>query len=299
MQPLESLASLAFRHRSAVLLPAAGPILLGLLQPAPPDATEALLGLSLAGAGVATRLWAVRAIGKRARVRHAGAKQLLLAGPYARVRNPLYVGNAALTLGLAVLAGAGWSALVSLAVLVVVYALVVRHEEGVLAGQFGDEYAAFRAAVPRWLPRLRPTALTGAPCEPWPWPEVLRREVSPLLGVPAAGATLLVARAGLLPLEPWVGAALEATGLSLEALLAVALGLAVMANALSTEAKLRRHAGTRAPSVLAGTSAAHQRDSMDPPQGEQHPGGPQDGQGHRQVRGHEEPRELGQLAGRG
>ena len=245
MSWLRALQALCFRHRSAALLPAAGPILLGFLRPTPLDPAEVIAGLGLAAAGVLIRLWAVRSIGKRARVRHAGAKQLLLAGPYARVRNPLYLGNAALTLGLAWVAGAGWGALFSLFVLVLVYTLVVRHEEGVLAAQFGAEYAAFVAAVPRWLPRLRPTALEGAPCEPWPWGEVLRREASPLLGVPAACAALMVARAGGLPLEPWVATAVEATGILLEVSVAGVLLVAIAANVASTEVKLRRHAGAR------------------------------------------------------
>ena len=43
-----------------------------------------------------------------------------------------------------------------LAVWLVVHLFVVGYEEPTLLRAHGDEYAAFRANVPRWIPRLRP-----------------------------------------------------------------------------------------------------------------------------------------------
>jgi len=75
---------------------------------------------------------------------------LLRRGPYARSRNPMYVGEAAVWLGWAVFyrsaaVGAG------LALFCATAAAVVRTEERRLEQRFGDGYRAYLAEVPRWL----------------------------------------------------------------------------------------------------------------------------------------------------
>jgi protein-S-isoprenylcysteine O-methyltransferase Ste14 len=82
------------------------------------------------------------------------AKALTTSGPYAFVRNPIYVGNTLLVLGVVVLFELVW--LVPLAGLwcAGVYALVVRHEERRLLARYGAAYHAYQAAVPRWRPRV-------------------------------------------------------------------------------------------------------------------------------------------------
>ena len=90
-------------------------------------------------------------------------RRLVVAGPYAYVRNPMAL--AGLGQGMAVAAFTG-------SVLVGAYALlgtaiwqwVARPlEEDDLAARFGDDYAAYRAAVRCWVPRTRPYALDAAP----------------------------------------------------------------------------------------------------------------------------------------
>lgn len=193
-------AELAFRHRSVLLLGPVAPIIVWATQAAPPGGPElplVALGSALALVGGALRVWAVRAIGKRARVRHAGAKELLVAGPYARVRNPLYVANTAIITGLALVAGGGASTLAVLGATLAIYALVVHHEEEQLAALFGPDYDAYRALVPRWIPSLRAT--TSDDVIPWPWPHVLRREAGLIVGLPLALAAIGLERAGALP----------------------------------------------------------------------------------------------------
>jgi len=197
---MHDLAELAFRHRSVLLLAPVAPVIVWATQsarPAGPELALASLGAALALLGGALRVWAVRAIGKRARVRHAGAKELLVAGPYARVRNPLYVANAAIIAGLALAAGGGAWTLAVLAATLAVYALVVHHEEEQLAALFGPEYDEYRARVPRWWPRLR--AATSDEVTPWPWSHVLRREAGLVLGLPVALIGIGLERAGAIP----------------------------------------------------------------------------------------------------
>jgi hypothetical protein len=62
--------------------------------------------------------------------------------------------------------------------------VIVRWEEGVLAGLYGEEYSAYCRAVPRFAPRVpraaaQVAAETGdeaADRDPYPWSKVLRRE---------------------------------------------------------------------------------------------------------------------------
>jgi protein-S-isoprenylcysteine O-methyltransferase Ste14 len=201
---MHDLAELAFRHRSVLLLVPVAPIIVWATQSAAPtggELTLVVLGCALALLGGGLRGWAVRAIGKRARVRHAGAKELLVAGPYARVRNPLYVANAAIIAGLALAAGGGAWTLLVVAATFGVYALVVHHEEAQLATLFGTDYDAYRALVPRWWPLLR--AATSDEVVPWSWAHVLRREAGLILGLPLALVGIGLERQGALPQIDW------------------------------------------------------------------------------------------------
>jgi protein-S-isoprenylcysteine O-methyltransferase Ste14 len=49
----------------------------------------------------------------------------------------------------------------TLALWVAFHAFVIGYEEPRLRRTFGEEYCAFVASVPRWLPRLRPWTGTG------------------------------------------------------------------------------------------------------------------------------------------
>ena len=88
--------------------------------------------------------------------------RLVVRGPYRRVRNPMISGVLCVLLGEALLFGSpallAWSALF-FAVNAVWFPLV---EEPGLRQRFGADYEAYRAAVPRWLPRLRPWTSTLA-----------------------------------------------------------------------------------------------------------------------------------------
>jgi protein-S-isoprenylcysteine O-methyltransferase Ste14 len=86
----------------------------------------------------------------------APPKKLIVSGEYRYVRNPMYVAVLAIIIGQALLFG--WAILAFYAVLVwLAVAVFVRiYEEPTLTRVYGDEYREYRAAVPAWLPRLRP-----------------------------------------------------------------------------------------------------------------------------------------------
>lgn len=80
----------------------------------------------------------------------------MVAGPYRRVRNPMYVAVVAIILGQAALFADVRLLVYALSVWLGFHAFVVLYEEPTLRRAFPADYAAFVAAVPRWRPRLRP-----------------------------------------------------------------------------------------------------------------------------------------------
>jgi protein-S-isoprenylcysteine O-methyltransferase Ste14 len=119
----------------------------------------AAAGVILMATGVAMIAWTVTlfaAVGRGTLAPWDPTERLVVRGPYRHVRNPMISGVFALVLGEAALFGSlallGWFAAV-LAVNAVYLPLV---EEPGLRDRFGEDYDAYRAHVPRWLPR--PTA---------------------------------------------------------------------------------------------------------------------------------------------
>ncbi|HYV62988.1 MAG TPA: isoprenylcysteine carboxylmethyltransferase family protein [Bryobacteraceae bacterium] len=83
---------------------------------------------------------------------------LMTDGPYAFSRHPMYIGELALWLGLAVLFGSP-AVLAGFAVLVAVMRRLAVREEVGLEAAFGDPYRRYKTRVPRWIglpPRAEP-----------------------------------------------------------------------------------------------------------------------------------------------
>src|ERR1700693_3405200 len=86
----------------------------------------------------------------------APPQHLVVTGLYRYVRNPMYVALVAIILGQAVLMG-DWRLIVYGALWwLFFHVAVMAYEEPTLEQTFGKEYEAFRAAVPRWIPRMTP-----------------------------------------------------------------------------------------------------------------------------------------------
>ena len=117
-----------------------------------------LPGLFLLAAGAGALVGAfvrfvVEGLGTPAPV--APTEHLVVGGLYRYVRNPMYVAVVAAILGQGLLFRQAvlflWAGLVAAAVA----SFVHLYEEPTLRRRYGAEYDAYRAAVPRWLPRLR------------------------------------------------------------------------------------------------------------------------------------------------
>ena len=148
-----------FKNRGLLLsLPA-----LALVKRGKPSAGSIAFGLPIAIAGELIRCWAVGYSGETTRNDVVTAPKLVTAGPYAYVRNPLYIGNFVTATGFAIaftgrncpfmrtlLVGG------SLAAMSAVYAAIVPHEEAFLRSQFTDEFERYCERVPSVIPRSTP-----------------------------------------------------------------------------------------------------------------------------------------------
>jgi len=100
---------------------------------------------------------AVRALGRHWRI-DAGLDadhELIRSGPYAIVRHPIYTSMLFLLLGTGFLVAPGLLLGASLTVYIAGTMLRVRIEDALLAARFGEQFAAYRAAVPAFIPFLR------------------------------------------------------------------------------------------------------------------------------------------------
>jgi len=81
---------------------------------------------------------------------------LVVSGIYRHVRNPIYVALVTAILGQALVFGSPAVFIYALLFWAFTHAFVVLHEEPTLSATFGDDYARYRANVPRWRPHLTP-----------------------------------------------------------------------------------------------------------------------------------------------
>ena len=143
-----------FRHRTALPLPFAAAILGLRAGQAPPSTPLIVAGVAVTLAGEVLRLWGVHHIGAISRTRADRLGPLVSSGPFARVRNPLYLGNIAIWVGFALSARLVWLAPVIAILLFLEYHAIVRWEEQLLEDRLGEGYRTYKSRVPRWAPRL-------------------------------------------------------------------------------------------------------------------------------------------------
>jgi hypothetical protein len=89
------------------------------------------------------------------RNRQVYASRLVQGGVFAQCRNPLYLGNILLTLGLALIVNAMVFYLVVLPLVIYAYTAIVAAEEQFLRNTFGAEFDQYCRRVNRWIPSLR------------------------------------------------------------------------------------------------------------------------------------------------
>jgi len=110
-------------------------------------------GWALIGVGLAGFAWALAAIwGHRTTVNpYKAASNLVTRGPFAYSRNPIYVSDWFVYLGVTLLLGTAWPLTLAPLVWGVMRFGVIAHEETHLLAKFGQEYRDYQARVRRWL----------------------------------------------------------------------------------------------------------------------------------------------------
>ncbi len=148
--------ALLFKFRSYTPIP----LLLAILLLANPTPASLIFGFIVAVLGESLRLWGVRHAGGATRTTGSvGAGAVLIThGPFAFVRNPLYLGNFLLSLGLCLMSNAWmpWMLFVFIALFAWQYSMIISLEEEHLQQRFGEVYTNYLKNVPRFLPRLTP-----------------------------------------------------------------------------------------------------------------------------------------------
>lgn len=98
--------------------------------------------------GLLIRIWAQMHL----RYRIEGERSLATTGPYAWIRNPVYIGNIIMLAALCVLCELPWMILPACLWAFLIYHLSVQFEETRLSKRFGDAYDEFYRTTPRWIP---------------------------------------------------------------------------------------------------------------------------------------------------
>ena len=150
----------------------------------PEAASESLWAIGIAVVAVAEslRLWAVHHIGAISRTRSDRLGPLVATGPFAYVRNPLYLANILLWTGFAISARLLWLAPIIVVVLALEYHAIVRWEERLLTERIGEPYANYIAGVPRWLPSFG-TRRRDTPPMTFSWRDTLFSERGTLIAI--------------------------------------------------------------------------------------------------------------------
>jgi protein-S-isoprenylcysteine O-methyltransferase Ste14 len=157
----KQLSRLQFWRKVQLALVLAGAVLLiAVTQPlysdeTVPRAVMSAIGTVLVATSVFGRLWSALYIGGRKKV------ELVQDGPYAAVRNPLYVASLFGIVGIGLVFGSMTVALFAGVLSFLIFDRIVQSEEQFLLGSFGAPYERYIAETPRWWPARSRTTLGG------------------------------------------------------------------------------------------------------------------------------------------
>ncbi len=152
---MSNISSLAFKYRSYTPIPFL--ILMFIFQESTP--LTLVIGFAIALIGELIRFWGVSWAGSETRTTGGvGGTFLVISGPFAHVRNPLYVGNILLYFGLGIMSFALFPYLQIGAIIFFLfqYYFIVSEEEKYLLEKFKDDYKDYCKNVPPFFPRIFP-----------------------------------------------------------------------------------------------------------------------------------------------
>jgi len=115
------------------------------------------VGLAVAITGQLVRMLTIGLVYiiRGGRNRRIYAKGLVTDGLFSHCRNPMYVGNILLIVGMSILSNSLYAVLVMIPLFLFIYQAITLAEENFLRGKFGSGFDDYCAKVNRWLPKLR------------------------------------------------------------------------------------------------------------------------------------------------
>jgi protein-S-isoprenylcysteine O-methyltransferase Ste14 len=130
------------------------------------------ISIILVIAGVILRAWAAGCAGNHTRTSNIEAGKLATTGPYAFVRNPIYLGSIVLGVGMVGIVGDWRLSPLCFGTFAALYFVIIPAEEEFLQREYPLEYKVYCRNVRRLLPRFTPWA--GADRTPFAWQPALR-----------------------------------------------------------------------------------------------------------------------------
>ena len=148
------------------------------------DRLLAASGMLIVSLGEAVRLLTIgfeyiHRGGKEGRV-YAG--RLVQGGAFGLVRNPMYIGNVLIAVGMTIYLRSPLAYIILVPLFVFLYQALIAAEEAYLCDRFGSDYEEYCAKVNRFLPRLEriPQAFSGMRFD---WRRSLRKDLGTVVGL--------------------------------------------------------------------------------------------------------------------
>jgi protein-S-isoprenylcysteine O-methyltransferase Ste14 len=194
------LGNFFFKYRNA-LFPVVFALLLVFTRPAlfagsvSWDVVAVAAGTGIALLGQAFRVFVIgyAYIVRGGRNRKVYADDLVIAGVYAHSRNPMYVGNFLITVGLGIAYGSLWVYVAVIPFFTLVYLSIVLAEEDYLRRKFGPAYDEYCRTVPRFWPRFKGMRETFKG-HAYDWRKVVAKEYGTVCGTLAGIITIILSK---------------------------------------------------------------------------------------------------------
>lgn len=162
----KSLSNLFFQYRSYTPLP----FIVIMLIYENANTWSLTAGAIMIIAGESIRLWGVSWAGSETRTTgKPGGTYLIVSGPFAYTRNPLYLGNIIIYLAIGIMSFAIFPYLQIFALIFffVQYYFIIKGEEEFLLNKYGEQYKEYSDKVPRFIPRAIPYKVQGVKQPPF------------------------------------------------------------------------------------------------------------------------------------
>lgn len=176
-----------FRIRSFTPIP----FILALLYFARPTLLSAAVSILFITAGELLRIWAVGYAGGTTRATALGAaRDLVTTGPYSYVRNPLYLGNLLLSIGITLFTNIYWLIPILIIGFFIQYVPIIAVEETYLLGSCRQVYEEYQSEVSRFLPNFRP--YTNPSSHDFSWSRAFKSERRTLTAIITVMALIFI-----------------------------------------------------------------------------------------------------------